>query len=187
MNNGLVPDECAFLISLSPLCAEFPAAPVPLGTPCPGKCLEVPWLVRSKVRALWSARLCEQLPSRVSNAWALWPGPELACIRVSALCPAGGSSPTSKDLYPFELPPFPYMVRAVFAKVKVKFEGVIFFGVWGGEDSQHRLKTEKQAEKSILGAVSFEVLQFILSGELCKELVLKFCSLVQRRQRKYVW
>ena len=46
------------------------------------------------------------------------------------------------------------MVRVVFAKVKVKFKVIIFSGVRGGEDSQHRLKTEKQAKKSTLGAVS---------------------------------
>lgn len=68
MNNSLVPNECAFLISLSPLCAEFPAAPVPLGTPHPGKCLDVLWLVWNEVCALWSVRVCEQLSSRVSNA-----------------------------------------------------------------------------------------------------------------------
>lgn len=94
MNNSLVPDECAFLISLSPLCAEFPAAPVPLRTPCPGKCLDMPWLVWNKVCALWSARVCEQLPTGVSNTRGLWPFRKLGCIHVSALRTAVESSPT---------------------------------------------------------------------------------------------
>lgn len=68
MSNSLVLDECAFLVSSSPLCAEFPAAPVPRGTPCPDKCLDMLWLVWNKVCVLWSARVCEQLPSRVSSA-----------------------------------------------------------------------------------------------------------------------
>lgn len=44
MKNSLVPDKFTFLIFLSPLCVEFPAAPMLLGTPGPGKRRDMPWL-----------------------------------------------------------------------------------------------------------------------------------------------
>lgn len=55
---------------------------LPLGTPCPGKSLDLLWLVWNKACALWSARVCEQLPSRECDAWGLWPLHKLVCVRV---------------------------------------------------------------------------------------------------------
>lgn len=94
-----------------------------------------------------------------SGAWGAWPCPLQGCAHVSALGTAALSPPSLWDRGVFELPPLP---------------------------STRSIKMARQGKECALGTVPLQVLHFILSGELRGELVLKFCSLTQWRQRKYV-
>lgn len=84
-------DGCIFLISSSPpLCAEFPAASVPPGTSCPGKCLD---MLEQNAFSLVRQNMGAACPAEYLNALGLLPFRKSGCVHVSAFCPAVESSP----------------------------------------------------------------------------------------------